>query len=755
MAEGSIKGILSGTHFNRCKKMHAVAALSFKILHFESFLRKYEVLDDENRLYLNEIVEILENDNKNPQNYDQTLSLLHRFLEEYDSFTQDTLNGEHGRTPQFVARYVWYIELYQLFEFAIRSSDITLYIYAAYKMCALFFALNHQNYARWQTRNLDDLINIGETKPELLTEFHNGALSIRRTAKDFCRSPVDLTLEQTVNANAANKLTGITAFTNSLCARQRWSETHTVRTAIITHLLESLDLAKLPESSESHYQSKIFNQQVQKFTQEVCKNINPFNEDINPNKLFNLTSGKATSTETAEFLANVEVNGMKQMKTFIRECQEDESRFEKPIKRNVIRNFATESLKSKKTSLKDHNEAKLERNVLGKVLCLAIDNDVDLHNVLSYPLATVPHSLAHFDNFMTTSRPKGELTALLISMNERYRQIEKPDDIEFVEIIDGFYLLNGLKDAPTKYGQFAKFLLQKICNSNAYEIHLLFDHHESPSPKDEEMRKLKELYDDPSMNFQIKGPNQERNIALMKCLQSESFKEELVQFLIKFWSGNEIDESILSNKRIFLSFGKKCHLFSNDSRGRILSSFENNHFEIESKMILHMYKIRETNVCIKTANADVVLVYLLYHMQFWPNEREIWIETGDMNKNTSQVINVRQMYSAMTSLFTNALPAWYVYTGCVYEPSFYGKGRKKCIKIFEKMVEFQPVFARIGNGTTLNEADAVTLEEYTCLLYGSNKKDINTARCIAFQKAFGSNNKIDFSKKGNLRIVLN
>lgn len=482
MAEGSIKGILSGTHFNRCKKIHAVAALTFKILHFKTFLQKYKIMDDENRLYINEIVELLENDNKNPQNHDHTLSMLHSFLQEYNSFTRATINGEHGQTPQFVATYVSYIELYQQFEFAIRSSDVDLYIYAAYKMCALFFALNHQNYARWLTRNLDDLINIEKTRPGLLTEFQNGALSIRRTAKNFCRSPVDLTLEQTVNANAANKLTGITAFTNSLCARQRWSETHTVRTAIITHLLESLDLAKLPENSESQYQSKVFTQQLHKFTQEVCKNINPFNDDINPNKLFNLTSGKAASTETAEFLTNVEANGMKQMKKFIRECQEDESRFEKPIKRNVIRNFERDSQKIKKTSPKDYNDAKLERNVLGKVLCLALDNNIDLQNVLSYPLATVPHSLAHFDNFGTANRPKGELTAMLISMNDRYREINKPDNIE-VEIIDGFYLLSGIKDAPSKYGQFAKFFLQRICSSDAHEIHLLFDHHESPSQK--------------------------------------------------------------------------------------------------------------------------------------------------------------------------------------------------------------------------------------------------------------------------------
>lgn len=754
LAEGSMKGILSGTHFNRCKKLHVVAALSFKILHFKSFLRNYEEkFDDQNRLYVNEIIEILENDNQNPQNSDQTLQLLHSMLQDYNAHVEDTLNGKHGLTPQFVLKYANFIELFQMFEYAIRTSDVNLYIHTAYKMCALFFAFNHQNYARWLTRNLDDLMNVEDTHPGLLEEFQNGALSIRRTKKHFCRSAVDLTLEQTVNANAANKLTGITAFTNSLCARQRWSETHSVRTAIITHLLESLNLAKMPESSEGQYQSKVFNRLLQKFSQEIQKNINPFNDDINPTKLFNLISGKAASVETVEFLTNVELNGTKQMKTFIKDCRENGSRFERPIKKNVIRNFAAESSKSKHTPFKRSDEAKLERNILGKVLCLAMNNDIDFRNILSYPLATVPHSFAHFDNCMTANRPKGELTALLCSKigNDTGQRVNKPDHIE-VEIIDGFYLMGCFKDTPVKYGRFAEYLLRKVCDTNAHEIHLIFDHHESPSPKDAHMKKHKELYDNPSKNFRITGPNQERSCSLEKCLQSISFREELVKFIINHWSNDEIDESIINGKRVFLSLGRKCYLFSKDfDRGMVLPKFENNHFEIESKVILHLYQIRATNICIKISNSDAILVYLLYHLQFWPNERGIWIEIGDVNKNT-QTINVRQIYSALSSIYVNSLPAWYVFTGCSYEPSFYGKGRKSCIKVFEKKSDFQHAFTAIGNNAELREEDIAFLESYTCQLYGTNASDINDARWIIFQKAYGSKN-IDFSKKGNSRFI--
>lgn len=753
LAEGSMKGILGGTNFNRCKKLHVITALGFKILHFKAFLQQYKTeTDHANILYENEIIEILENDNKHPKNIDQSLQLLESLFRSFDAYKQDTLNGKHGKTSQFVSMYVSLIELLQLFEYAIRSSDLNMYVYVAYKMCPLFFSFNHQNYARWLTRNVDDLINIRDTHPELLEEFQNGALSIRRTTKDFCRSPVDLTLEQTINANAANKLTGITSFTNSINARQRWSETHSVRTAIITHLFETLDLNKSSEDSESKYQSKVFNRQLNKFSEEVGRSIDPFNRDINPSKLFNLTSGKAASTETAEFLTSAVLNGTKQMEKFIKDCHEDRSRFERPIKKNIIKNFAAEKSKAKRTLHKRNDEAKLERNILGKVLCLAMENNIDLEDVLSHPLATVPHSFSHFENSITPSKPKGELTALLISKDDdgRNQQTNKPDNIE-VEIIDGFYFLGTFKDAPVKYGQLAKFLLEKICDSNAREIHLIFDHHESPSPRDVDMRKHKELYDTPS--FKITGPNQERNCAMAKCLQSVSFREELTKFLIHFWSQDELDESILNGKRVFLSFGNKCYLFSKDfDRGHTLLSFQSNHFEMESKVILHMYKIRATNVTIKISNSDAMLVYLLYHFQFWPNERKIWIETGDISKNTTQVINVRQIYDKLSSVFINALPAWYIFTGCSYEPSFYGKGCKTCIKTLEKKVEHQTVFGRVGSVAELNDEDITSLEKFTCQLYGTSNTSINNARCCQFQKAYGSMDK-DFSRTGNLRIV--
>lgn len=147
LAEGSMRGILGGTHFNRCKKLHVVAALGLKILHFKAFLRNYEKETiDANILYVNEIIEILENDHKQPNNIDQTLHILEHLLRDYNSYKQDTLDGKHGQTPPFVAMYVRFIELFQLFEYAIRSSDLnnieSICTFMQLTKCVQFFLLS-------------------------------------------------------------------------------------------------------------------------------------------------------------------------------------------------------------------------------------------------------------------------------------------------------------------------------------------------------------------------------------------------------------------------------------------------------------------------------------------------------------------------------------------------------------------------------------------------------------------------------------
>lgn len=67
---------------------------------------------------------------------------------------------------------------------------------------------NQQNYARWTVKYSDNLQKVAQSHPDLFEQFQNGFFSIQRTNKPFSKQPIDLVLEQTINADAARRLTG-------------------------------------------------------------------------------------------------------------------------------------------------------------------------------------------------------------------------------------------------------------------------------------------------------------------------------------------------------------------------------------------------------------------------------------------------------------------------------------------------------------------------------------------------------------------
>lgn len=412
VAEGSLNGILTGKNYNRCKRVHDIAHVGFKILHFKEFLKRHN--STELKTTTMELIKLLDDERLLGLN---AISLeLKELLQHYDVFCKQTLNGDHGFTAKYTFTYVQFIDYLKLFQRSIRTNDVALYEYSLYQINAIFFSFDHHNYARWLVVYRSNLANIENTHNGMKQQLENGALSVRRTEKNFARTAVDITLEQTINANASNRLTGITSFTNSISARQRWSETHGIRMSIESNFYDSIGFKKYDKETDTSYKTKKFNTKLNNFILSVEDAINPFEVDLDPTKLFNLCTGKAASQQTEKFLLNVVENGFQQMKSFSEGCNDNKSYFQKPIRKNKPKTFASE-IKKKKTPpmLKQINEIRIERNIISQMLYIAQHNELDLTNVFSYPLTTTPHSLSHYDGSIYTYVNKADLITLFQS----------------------------------------------------------------------------------------------------------------------------------------------------------------------------------------------------------------------------------------------------------------------------------------------------------------------------------------------------
>ena len=96
---------------------------------------------------------------------------------------------------------MWYVDIvhdFLTFDRACRTNDIDLSICGLSRICHLFFTTHRPNYARWMVRYCLNLQNMDTTHAGIRATF-----------------AVDLTLEQTVNRDAASRQTGITPFTQS------------------------------------------------------------------------------------------------------------------------------------------------------------------------------------------------------------------------------------------------------------------------------------------------------------------------------------------------------------------------------------------------------------------------------------------------------------------------------------------------------------------------------------------------------------
>ena len=86
-----------------------------------------------------------------------------------------------------------------------------------------------------------ELTNVKNEKPEVMEALTKRAFSIKRSGNAFAGVPVDMALEESINAPAKNCLKGIMANANIDSTVNRWYVTSPMRSEIANPLLEHVD----------------------------------------------------------------------------------------------------------------------------------------------------------------------------------------------------------------------------------------------------------------------------------------------------------------------------------------------------------------------------------------------------------------------------------------------------------------------------------------------------------------------------------
>ena len=212
----------------------------------------------------------------------------------------------------------------------------------------------------------------------------------------------------------------------------------------------------------------------------ITATINPFEKTLNPDALFNLKTGKQSSPNAEKYLLNIFTDGAKMKDAFVSECCDRPSRFEEPIRKTKIVNFATENFQKKNKSSKvvAIQQAKGTRDMFGRLLFLSMKREIDMNKIFQFPLLPEPPCYAHPDGSLRDS-PKSKIYHML----KDSIQSASPPNVN-TAIADGMFLSNSHINHNPAYKVVARKILTTVLNLTTYRADLCFDIDESPSIKD-------------------------------------------------------------------------------------------------------------------------------------------------------------------------------------------------------------------------------------------------------------------------------
>ncbi len=145
-----------------------------------------------------------------------------------------------------------------------------------------------------------------------------------------------------------------------------------------------------------------------------------------------------------------------------------------------MKNFASEAVEMKvKGKDMKVKEIQASRDLFGRSIHLAPDNDMDFAKVLAHPLTPILSYLGYLNGMIN----KPEKSALLRKLENNVSSLPPPN-VDAC-IIDAMFCLRSMSDLPATYGEVAKAILSKICTHSKL-IDFVCDTYISPSFQDNE-----------------------------------------------------------------------------------------------------------------------------------------------------------------------------------------------------------------------------------------------------------------------------
>lgn len=278
-------------------------------------------------------------------------------------------------------------------------------LYTVSQILPYFHVTNKVNYSRWIHIYILDMIHL---PVEIDSAFLRGEFAIRQTAGTFNGVWNDMATEKTVIKDSKG-CGGIAGITRQKSAPIRWSITR----HMLGHFSSEMRKRSCHDTSSERVHEETQPTSMKRHESHVMdiihhiqdKMTDPFQVEIHPTTLINISTGMHASTDVQRSLLNSVTNETNMVKTFGKGTlsSEEPKSLHSPIPRSRLKTLE-DLTKSINLKCRSGDIAKAHINpelIFRRALVLVSSrDDVAVEQVLSYPIGPIPTSLFHDDGTM-------------------------------------------------------------------------------------------------------------------------------------------------------------------------------------------------------------------------------------------------------------------------------------------------------------------------------------------------------------------
>lgn len=722
IAEGSVKAVLEGKHYNRAIRVHKTCSEALKRILWRSFNIPDDTDDSVMHIKLKELQSNL--------TWTAIQSILNddgfgKMYNEYEARWNKA--GEYGPTAKLWLSYIDMVDLLKMHVRATRDGNWPLHIATTRMMLPWMWAYDHFLYGKSLSVYLCDMQLLQSDHKEAYTYISKGCFSAKRGpgGKVAC----DQTIEQTINKHMKTKGPGTIGFSTNPKAVERWTLIAHEKAAFYKQCLEMVGL-----STEDKDQGGFGPGKTKQSEAEVEAVIGVLESSVNPfvqsEELISLVSGMIAPDPVKDDFLQAKTKGQKRSEEFIKEHLIDNTRsYYAPVKKLSLKTFS-DLAKKKKLKVSGHEiSMKADDRLFWKFLIIGKKKEICIEDLLSHELGPFTWSLAGDDGSLIKTK-KSKLAEIIISSCDRV------GDIPYgaTHIFDGMAVLHSLTKSLATMKELAAMFFQAITKNTGRcsRIDFVSDLYPDLSIKGKERDDRRGKMN--SLRMSIHSKDQKCPKQLKKYLAVEENKIELINFIAEMWSSKEF-ASELEQRVIFMNVGNKCiricvrnGIVCKEDVDVLYTLQE----EADTRMFLHASHASRDNQPIVIHSPDTdVLILACYYSSYIPG---LHLVTKSEGKNVC--IRMAEVEKALGIDICKALPGLHALSGCDSTSAFFGKGKQKAFHTMKRDEQFKEALKQIGDSTTIGEQLFNSCCAFVCSLYSSDTRlrNLNKLRCEIYKQ---------------------